>query len=113
METAANSSNAAVVKTLSLMKGKEHFCFRYEVGQESRVLDALIEMVNRRELSFDWFDAANGSVRERVLNYASGRNDPKGPLGPKEYFVSMDRYCGFVYHELLVDLLRAPRVKRP
>ena len=58
METAANSSNAAVVKTLSLMKGKDHFCFRYEVGQESRVLDALIDLVNRRDMHFDWFDAA-------------------------------------------------------
>jgi hypothetical protein len=43
---------------LSLVKGQQHFCFRYEVGDESRVLDALVEMVNRRELSFDWFDAA-------------------------------------------------------
>jgi hypothetical protein len=46
------------MKTLSLMKGKEHFCFRYEVGQESKVLDAMIDMVNRRDLPFDWFDAA-------------------------------------------------------
>jgi len=46
------------MKTLSLMKGQQHFCFRYEVGQESKVLDALVEMVNRRDLSFDWFDAA-------------------------------------------------------
>ena len=46
------------LKTLSLVKGKDHFCFRYEVGQESKVLESLIEMVNRRELSFDWFDAA-------------------------------------------------------
>ena len=46
------------MKTLSLVKGKDHFCFRYEVGQETKVLDALIEMVNRRELAFDWFDAA-------------------------------------------------------
>ena len=46
------------VKTLSLVKGREHFCFRYEVGQEAKVLDALVEMVHRRELSFDWFDAA-------------------------------------------------------
>ncbi len=45
-------------KTLSLMKGGQHFCFRYEVGQESKVLESLIEMVNRRELTFDWFDAA-------------------------------------------------------
>ena len=46
------------VKTLSLVKGREHFCFRYEVGQEANVLDALVEMVHRRELPFDWFDAA-------------------------------------------------------
>ena len=45
-------------KTLSLVKGKEHFCFRYEVGDEARVLDALIDMVNSREVGFDWFDAA-------------------------------------------------------
>ncbi len=46
------------VKTLSLVKGKQHFCFRYEVGDEGQVLDALVDMVHRRELSFDWFDAA-------------------------------------------------------
>jgi hypothetical protein len=46
------------VKTLSLMKGAQHFCFRYEPGEEAQVLDALVDMVNRRELSFDWFDAA-------------------------------------------------------
>ena len=46
------------VKTLSLVKGREHFCFRYEVGEEAKVLDALVDMVHRRELSFDWFDAA-------------------------------------------------------
>jgi hypothetical protein len=46
------------MKTLSLVKGKDHFCFRYEPGQEAKVLDALIEMVNRRDMPFDWFDAA-------------------------------------------------------
>lgn len=48
----------AILKTLSLVKGNELFCFRYEVGQEAKVLETLIEMVNRRELAFDWFDAA-------------------------------------------------------
>jgi hypothetical protein len=47
-----------MMKTLSLVKGKEHFCFRYEAGQEARVLESLVEMVNRRDLPFDWFDAA-------------------------------------------------------
>ena len=31
------------MKTLSLVKGEQQFCFRYEVGQEARVLDALVE----------------------------------------------------------------------
>lgn len=48
----------AETKTLSLVKGSQQFCFKYEVGEEARVLDALIDMVNRRELPFDWFDAA-------------------------------------------------------
>ena len=48
----------AEMKTLSLMKGKQHFCFRYEVGDEAKVLDPLIDMVNGRQLGFDWFDAA-------------------------------------------------------
>ena len=46
------------MKTLSLVKGNQHFCFRYEVGSEAKVLDALVEMVNRRDTNFDWFDAA-------------------------------------------------------
>ena len=53
-----SSDAAAEMKTLSLMKGGQHFCFRYEVGQESKVLEALVETVNRRDLPFDWFDAA-------------------------------------------------------
>ena len=48
----------AETKTLSLVKSGQQFCFKYEVGEEAKVLDALIDMVNRRELPFDWFDAA-------------------------------------------------------
>jgi hypothetical protein len=51
------------------------------------------------------FDAADGSVRQAVLDYAQGRNDPTGPLGSKEYFVNMDRYAGFAYHRLIRDLM--------
>lgn len=46
------------MRTLSLMKGREQFCFRYEVGHEAQVLHAMIDMVHDRELCFDWFDAA-------------------------------------------------------
>ena len=52
------TGTTGTMKTLSLVKGKEHFCFRYEIGQEAKVLESLIEMVNARDLSFDWFDAA-------------------------------------------------------
>lgn len=45
-------------KTLSLVKGTHRFNFSYEAGDEPRVLDALVDMVNRREMPFDWFDAA-------------------------------------------------------
>jgi hypothetical protein len=58
------------------------------------------------------YDAANGTTRDALFAYAQGRNDPLGPMGAKEYLASMDRYCGFVYHELAADLLRAARGKR-
>ncbi len=55
------------LRTLSLVKGEQHFCFRYETGEEVKVLDALIDMVNQRKLEFDWFDAA-------VLSHQLGRH---------------------------------------
>jgi hypothetical protein len=58
------------------------------------------------------FDAANGSVREALFAYAKGRNDPTGPMAAKEYLISMDRYCGFVYQSLTGDLLRSMRQHR-
>ena len=62
--------------------------------------------------SVGMFDAANGSVREALFAYAKGRNDPMGPMGTREYLVSMDRYCGFVYQSLTGDLLRSMRQRR-
>jgi len=52
------------------------------------------------------YDAANGSVREALFVYAAGRNDPLGPMGRNEYLMSMDRFCGFVYFQLISDLVR-------
>ena len=54
-------------KTLSLVKGDQYYCFRYEVGQESKVLDALVEMVHKKQCNFDWFDAA-------ILSHQLGRH---------------------------------------
>jgi hypothetical protein len=58
------------------------------------------------------YDAQNGSVRAALANYVKGRHDPLGPLGAKEYLVSMDHYCGFVYHSLIADLLDSPKMRR-
>ncbi len=57
------------------------------------------------------FDASNGSTRDALWQYAAGRNDPVGPFGEREYLMSMDRYNGFVYHQLLADLLASPKLK--
>jgi hypothetical protein len=60
------------------------------------------------------FDAANGSVREALIGYARGRHDPVGPMGNREYFLSMDRFVGFALHTLIGDLLRAEaKAQRP
>ena len=54
------------IRQLSLVKGEERFVFRYQQGQEPRVVDAFAELAADRESSFDWFDAA-------VLSYQMGR----------------------------------------
>lgn len=55
------------MRTLSLVKGQHTYCFRYELGQEVKVLDALVEMVRKTRQQFDWFDAA-------VLSHQLGRH---------------------------------------
>jgi hypothetical protein len=45
-------------RTLSLVKGKHTFLFRYGPGDENVVLESLADLVKRRDLPFDWFDAA-------------------------------------------------------
>jgi hypothetical protein len=68
--------------------------------------DSLPTPANKFVQAVGMYDAANGSTREALEAYAHGRNDPAGPLGVKEYYVSMDRYCGFVYNALIGDVLR-------
>lgn len=50
------------------------------------------------------FDAASGSTRDRLKVYAMGRNDPAGPLGEREFYLNMDRYSAFVWHELIDEV---------
>ena len=62
--------------------------------------------------SVGMYDAANGSVRDALQVYTAGRHDPVGPLGAKEYLVSMDRFCGFAYRALTESLLYEMRKVR-
>lgn len=56
------------------------------------------------------FDAAHGSTRDALGEYAAGRSDPQGPAaGIRAYLLNMDLYAGFVYHELLHDLMLSLR----
>ena len=52
------------------------------------------------------FDSADGTVRDRINDFAAGRTDPNGAMGVREIYLAMDRYCGFVYHELIGQLLK-------
>ncbi|MHC4075158.1 MAG: hypothetical protein ACYSRR_00590 [Planctomycetota bacterium] len=45
-------------RQLILNKGNEKFIFRYEVGRENELLDALIDHAKNSRADFDWFDAA-------------------------------------------------------
>lgn len=51
------------------------------------------------------FDAAAGTTRIRVSEYAKGRVDPTSALGEREFFMNMDRYASFVWHELIEETL--------
>lgn len=51
------------------------------------------------------FDAAAGTTRIRVSEYARGRIDPTSPLGEREFYMNMDRYAAFVWHELIEETL--------
>jgi hypothetical protein len=53
----------------------------------------------------EMYDAADGTTRDAVKDYAQGRTDPNGPMGINEVTEEMDRYCAFGYHELLAELL--------
>ena len=45
-------------RVIRLSKKGHEFRLAYQQGDEAQVLEALSEMVGRRDLPFDWFDAA-------------------------------------------------------
>jgi hypothetical protein len=58
--------------------------------------------------SVGMFDSADGTTRQALMSFAVGRSDPNGPMAEREYLLSMDSYSGFVYHQLIADLLGVP-----
>jgi hypothetical protein len=55
---ATDQTNPIPTRTITLSKRDQKFLFRYDVGEELKLLDSLIEMVKRSDMPFDWFDAA-------------------------------------------------------
>ena len=74
---------------------------RRATGGEVQPGDRNADFIQAAEM----FDAAAGSTRDRVDNYASGRIDPAGALGAKEFYLNMDRYAAFAWHALIEDAL--------
>jgi hypothetical protein len=58
----------------------------------------------------DMYDGTNGTVRDKLAEYAAGRFDPKGPMRAKEYLMNMDRFAGFAYHDLIQTLFSRPQM---
>ncbi|MFA5422821.1 MAG: hypothetical protein WC374_03085 [Phycisphaerae bacterium] len=45
-------------RQLTLNKGPEKFIFRYDLGREDELIDAMIDHAKDARTNFDWFDAA-------------------------------------------------------
>jgi hypothetical protein len=55
-------------RSLTLVKGAEHYVFRYCEGDETSVLSALVALAGNPDSDFDWYDAA-------VLSYQLGQGE--------------------------------------
>lgn len=55
-------------RSLTLVKGTEHYIFRYYEGDETSVLSALVSLAGDPDSDFDWYDAA-------VLSYQLGQGE--------------------------------------
>lgn len=58
------------LRQLSLVKGGHQYVFRYPEGDEESLIQALMDLASRTDLSFDWFDAAvlSRQVNENLLH---------------------------------------------
>jgi hypothetical protein len=77
----------------------------HELDRSPTVGDMDLPKPHRLVQVVGMYDAADGSVRAHADAYAVGRVDPNGPMGNREIYLDMSRYGGFVYHDLISQLL--------
>ena len=71
---------------LVLNKGNEKYIFRYDVGREDELLDALINSAKDERTSFNWFNAAVLSLKltqsliGQADNFLNGGNSLDGTV---------------------------------
>ncbi len=61
-------------RSLTLVKGRHKFVFRYEPGGESELLASFVQLASDPDSDFDWLDAA-------VLSFRMGQQQEQ-PLDP-------------------------------
>lgn len=70
LDFAAGDVHLSELRQLSLVKGGHQYVFRYPEGDEESLIQALMDLASRTDLSFDWFDAAvlSRQVNEKLLH---------------------------------------------
>ena len=65
-------------KQLVLVKNGHRYVFRYEKGEETKVLAGLVEMARDPRSELDWFDVAvlSHQLGERMTEVLDGLRDP-------------------------------------
>lgn len=69
-------------RTLQLSKHGRTFCFRYESGGETRVIDEIVRLTERDDSPLDWTDAAMLSFQ--VAADAADASDGSAPPRPHD-----------------------------
>ncbi len=71
---------------LTLVKGPHRWTFRYGPGEEPLLLERLAELARRKDVPFDWFDAAlvSHQLRSRLNSgIAREASEPAGVVVAK------------------------------
>lgn len=77
---ALRDEREAAPQPFTLIKGKHHWVFSCDPGDEAELLRCLSELASRPDVQFDWFDAALVSHQlSRRLKSGLARIDPATP----------------------------------